>query len=313
MERAAAPERVRLAKAGAPVSVGHRPTWVEVELMRAALAPWRWLTAPRVSGRENIPADRPALFAGNHGLFAVLDSPLLLLEISRTRGVLPRTVGDHLHFRLPVWRALVERFGVVDGTPENLRALMRAGESIVVFPGGAREVFKRRGEKYALLWGERAGFARLAIEFGYPIVPFAVVGADDLYDVILDADDLLASAIGPLLRRLAPRADVIPPVVRGLGPTMLPRSERLYFHFAEPVETWHLGAQERDHTSGFAVREQVRRAVESGMARLLLGRERDPDRSLLARILARRGGAAVRGVAPPPGAHEGRLEERVAG
>jgi hypothetical protein len=45
---------------------------------------------------------------------------------------------------------------VIDGTPENVRALVRAGDSIVVFPGGAREVFKRRGEKYTLLWGTGA-------------------------------------------------------------------------------------------------------------------------------------------------------------
>jgi hypothetical protein len=42
-------------------------------------------------------------------------------------------------------------------------------------PGGAGEVFKGRGQDYKLLWKERLGFARMAIEFGYPIVPFAAV------------------------------------------------------------------------------------------------------------------------------------------
>jgi 1-acyl-sn-glycerol-3-phosphate acyltransferase len=279
--------------------VGHRPSGIDIGLMRGALAPWRWITAPRVSGLENLPADRPALLAGNHTTLAVLDSPLLLLGLFEARGVFPRTVGDHLHFRLPAWRTLVERFGVVDGTPDNIRALMRAGEWIVVFPGGAREVFKQRGEKYTLLWGERVGFARLAIESGYPIVPFSLVGAEDAYDIVLDAGDLLASPLGPLLRRMSPRSDVVPPVVRGIGPTMLPRVERLYFHFGEPVETRHLGGSEADYGSCFAVREQVRQRVEDGILRLLLERERDPDRALLARLLAPHHGTAARRVAVP--------------
>jgi 1-acyl-sn-glycerol-3-phosphate acyltransferase len=288
---------LRLLKESPATPVGHRPTRVDAELVRLALAPWRWITAPRVSGLEHVPADRPVLLAGNHTTLALLDSPLLLLELYEARGVFPRTVGDHLHFRVPAWRALLERFGVVEGTPENVRALMRAGEWIVVFPGGAREVFKRRGEKYMLIWGERTGFARLAIECGYPIVPFSLVGAEDALDILFDADDLLASPLGPLLRRLAPRSDLIPPLVRGIGATAVPRAERFYFHFGEPVETRHLAGRERDYRTCFAVRERVREAVEDGIVRLLLERERDPDRALLARLLAPHARTAPREVA----------------
>ena len=135
---------------------GHRPIPGEIRLMRVALAPWRWMTAPRISGMDHVPVDRPALLAGNHTTLALLDSPLLLLAFHEALGVYPRTVGDHLHFRIPAWRTLVARFGVIDGTPDHVRALVRAGDSIVVFPGGAREVFKRRGEKYTLLWGTGA-------------------------------------------------------------------------------------------------------------------------------------------------------------
>jgi 1-acyl-sn-glycerol-3-phosphate acyltransferase len=269
--------------------VGHRPTRLEVEVARRLLAPWRWLTAPRITGLDRVPRDRPVLFAGNHTTFALLDAPLLLLGLHDHLGIFPRTLGDHVHFRLPGWRALVARFGVVDGTPENVRALMRARESIVVFPGGAREVFKRRGERYTLVWGRRTGFARLAIEFGYPIVPFAAVGADDAWDILLDADDLLASPLGPFLARLAPRPDMIPPVVRGIGPTMIPRPVRFYFDFAAPVETAPFAGRQGDEGLCFAVREVVRRAVEDGLQRLLVERERDPDDALLPRLLARRG------------------------
>ncbi|MEW6268035.1 MAG: lysophospholipid acyltransferase family protein [Thermodesulfobacteriota bacterium] len=270
-----------------PSSIGHRPSRLDASLVRVALAPWRWLTAPELSGVEHVPRHRPVLFAGNHTTWAVLDAPLLLLALYERTGRFPRTLGDHLHFRIPGWRELVARFGVVDGTRENGRALMQAGESLVVFPGGAREVFKRRGEKYCLIWGKRTGFARLAIEFGYPIVPFSAVGAEDAYDILLDADDLLATPLGPVLRRLVARPELIPPIARGIGPTALPRPERLYFHFGEPVETRHLAGRQDEEEVAFAVREKVRRAVEDGIARLLLERERDPDHALLPRLLTR--------------------------
>ncbi len=289
----------RPAPAVASTPVGHRPTTADVRLARLSLATWRWLTSPRVTGVENLPADRPALLVGNHTTLGVLDAPLLVLAVHEARGVFPRALGDHVHFRIPGWRTVLARFGVFDGTPGNVRALMGAGEWILLFPGGAREVFKRRDEKYTLLWGERTGFARLAIESGYPIVPFAAVGAEDMYDMILDADDLLASPIGPLLRRLAPGPDLVPPVVRGLGPTLLPRPQRFYFHFGEPVETRYLAGRQSDARICFAIRERVRRAVDESLRRLILERERDPDRALLSRVLAARGdGAGAAGIPP---------------
>jgi hypothetical protein len=52
---------------------------------------------------------------------------------------------------------------MVRGTRDNVRALMRDHQTILTFPGGSREVNKRRGQQYNLLWRERIGFARLAI------------------------------------------------------------------------------------------------------------------------------------------------------
>ena len=267
------------------MSVGHHPTPPEIETARILLAPWRWLTAPRFEGLDHIPEGRPFLLAGNHTLMGVLDAPLMVLGLYERSRVFVRALGDHLHFQVPVWRDLLARFGVVDGTPEAVHALMVERESILVFPGGAREVFKRKGEQYRLLWGQRAGFARLAIEHGYPIVPFAAVGAEDAFDILLDRDELMASPLGPLIRQLAPRADAVIPVVRGIGPTMLPRPERFYFRFSEPVETTPWVGQAGDAAVCFAVRERVRCAIEAGIAALLLERERDPDRALLPRMI----------------------------
>jgi 1-acyl-sn-glycerol-3-phosphate acyltransferase len=248
---------------------------------RVALAPWAWITAPKFFGLGNVPADRPFVLVGNHTLFGLLDVPLMLLGLRQARGVSVRPLGDHLHFRIPGWRDLLGLFGTVEGTPDNCRALMRARQSILVFPGGAREVFKHRGEKYCLLWGDRMGFARLAIEERYPIVPFAAVGAEECFDIVLDAADAMR-AFPPL--RFLPRADEMPPLVHGIGPSLLPRPERFYFHFGPAIETGHLRGLEGRARICMTLREQVRAAVEAGIAYLQCERERDPRRGLLTRI-----------------------------
>jgi 1-acyl-sn-glycerol-3-phosphate acyltransferase len=248
---------------------------------RVALAPWAWITAPRFFGLGNVPAERPFLLVGNHTLLGVLDVPLMLLGLWEARGLSVRPLGDHLHFRIPGWRDLLRLFGTVEGTPDNCRALMRTGQSILVFPGGGREVFKHKGEKYCLLWGDRMGFARLAIEHGYAIVPFAAVGAEECFDIVLDATDV-TRLLPPL--RLLPRANEIPPLVRGVGLSFLPHPERFYFHFGPAIETRHL----RDFGDSVRIcrtlREQVRAAIEAGIAFLQCERERDPGRRFLTRI-----------------------------
>jgi 1-acyl-sn-glycerol-3-phosphate acyltransferase len=251
---------------------------------RALLEPWRVLTAPKFYGIDAVPNDRPILLVGNHTLMGVLDVPLLIFELYERRGVFARALGDHAHFQVPLWRDLLSRFGTVDGTRDNCRALMRAGESILVFPGGGREVFKRKGEKYQLIWKNRLGFARLAIERGYTIVPFSAVGADDCYDIVFDKDDLDRLAIGRLLDRLSPRAELTPPVVRGLAGTVLPRPQRFYFRFGKPIGTTRLRGKQDDDAVCERLRDRVRAAVEAGIRFLLRERERDPKRDLGPRL-----------------------------
>lgn len=260
---------------------------------RDAMAPLRAVVRPAFFGMDRVPDERPLLFVGNHTLYGVLDVPFLWAELWEKRGIYLRGLGDHLHFRVPLWRGFVRRFGAVEGTRPKLRALFDAGEHVLVFPGGAREVAKRKGEKYTLVWKERLGFARLAIEYGVTIVPFAAVGIEDAFDVVYDADDLYKTPVGGILEALRVRKDIVPPVALGLGPTLLPRPERLYFHFGEPVETRHLKGREGDDEVCRGVRDAVKREVEQGIALMREERERDPERGLMprvARALKREGG-----------------------
>jgi len=107
-------------------------------------------------------------------------------------------------------------------------------------------------------------------------VPFAAIGVEDAYDVIFDADDLLAGPLGPVLRALEIRTDVIPPMARGAaGP--LPRRERYYFAIRPPLSTRHLGGDDGD-AAARALRDRVRAEVEAGIEQLLAIQAVDPDR-----------------------------------
>jgi hypothetical protein len=117
---------------------------------------------------ENVPTRGPFVLVGNHQLLGMQDLPTLVRGLEVRRGVRVRGLADRFHFRLPLWRDLLVRMGAVPGTRSNCAALLAAGEPVLVFPGGAREVYKRRGQRYELLWGKRTGFARMAIDAGCP-------------------------------------------------------------------------------------------------------------------------------------------------
>ena len=252
-----------------------------------------WLS-PVAFGLEHVPRSGPVLLAGNHTLYGLLDIPMLGLELYEATGRVPRGLGDHFHFAIPLWKDLLRKLGAVDGNRENCAALLRAGEMVLVFPGGGREVMKHKGERYKLIWKERIGFVKLAIEHGAPIVPFASVGVEDMFDVVTDAEDLLRSPVGDLLRALGiadrpwfRHGEVIPPVTRGRGPAAIPRLERQYFLFGEPIATKPLAGRHEDREACFGLRQVVQDAVERQIAMLLEVRAKDPERYPVQRLLRR--------------------------
>lgn len=253
----------------------------------------RWFY-PEFLGLWELDLGRPALFVGNHTMFGLTDAPLMIEHLYTQYGVMLRGLGDRGHFSLPYWGDFLVRNGMVLGTPENCSALMRSGQHVLVFPGGGREVMRRKGEAYRLIWKQRSGFARLAIEHGYDIIPFGSVGPDESFRILLDGDEMRRSAPWKWLARHLPLdemtrgGDMIPPLVRGLGPSMLPRPQRYYFGFGQRIATEHLRGREGEKDLVWEVREQTARAVEQQIERLLRYRAEDrlQNWSLLRRWLA---------------------------
>lgn len=234
----------------------------------------RWYFAPRLRGVENVDPQRPALFVGNHGLYGLIDSPLFVAELYRETGVYPRALGDHFHFVIPGWGAMLERFGAVDGTPENCQALMESGQHVLVFPGGGREVAMRKGEEHRLVWKQRTGFARMAIAHGYDIIPFASAGCDFTYDVLFDGDAFKQSRIGKRIlksnrvNKFLRDGDLFMPLSRGVGPTLVPKPEPLWFQIGEPIPTERWAGRSADKEACWELREEVASSIHGMLAEL---------------------------------------------
>jgi 1-acyl-sn-glycerol-3-phosphate acyltransferase len=263
-------------------SVPDAPSAVEVERALLLIEPLRKLINPKVYGIDNVPK-RGALLVGNHTVLGVLDLPLFCAELWE-RGRIVRALGDRAQFKVPGWRNMLKRFGVVEGTRANCAELMQRGELILVFPGGGREVAKRKGEHYKLVWKNRMGFARMAIQYGYPIIPFASVGADDAVDILVDAGNPLLAPERLFVEKVLGSPDSWP-IWRGIGPTPIPRLERQYYWFGEQIQTTLVRGCHNDDATVREVRDSTKTAVEHGIQFLLDEREHDKNRSLVSRLL----------------------------
>lgn len=254
----------------------------------------RFYFSPQYFGLENVDRSRPALYVSNHTIYGSLDSPLVYEKLYKDKGIVLRSLGDQFHFDVPLWRDFLADSGTVLGTRENCARLMETGEHILVYPGGGREVAKRKGEEYKLTWKTRTGFAHMAMKYQYPIIPVAALGADDAYDVVFDAYDLMQNPLGRWLLGKKPVADklrdgdVFMPLARGIGPTLIPRPEKFYFSFGTPISPAAFKGQENDREMQWQLRKQVMEALEGELDMLKAIRAQDQDVGWLRRLLTKK-------------------------
>jgi 1-acyl-sn-glycerol-3-phosphate acyltransferase len=254
------------------------PSKKEVEIIGKIFKPWEWLTSPTFYGLDNIPTSGPVLFVANHTIMGGLDVPLIWLKLYKEQDIFLRMLVDHAHFKVPVIREFLTKFGEVEGNRENAANLLLNNQYVLVFPGGAREAFKKKGEAYKLLWKDRIGFAQIAIQNNCPIVPLASVGPEECYDIIWDADDYLNSPIGKFIDKFGIRKDLLVPVVKGVGPTLLPKPQRFYFHFGEAIYTDKFERNDSVKNAS-ELRDLVKDSLQKGIDFLKVEREKIEEKN----------------------------------
>jgi 1-acyl-sn-glycerol-3-phosphate acyltransferase len=192
----------------------------DVDYLLAAAAPLIWLYKNyfrvETHGIEKAPPGRLLLVA-NHGGQIPIDGAMvavaMLLEANPPRAV--RTMTEKWAATLPFISTVFARSGQIVGTPENCRRLLEEDEAVLVFPEGVRGISKLWPQRYQLQdFG--LGFMRLALETNTPIVPVAVIGAEEQAPAVLNLKPL-----GKLIG--------FPALPLTLTPLPLPTKYRLYF------------------------------------------------------------------------------------
>lgn len=244
-----------------------------------ALDPVVDLTKPYVDGLDHLPRDGRFLLVGNHTQFGT-ETLLIPYYVRRELGRWIRPLADRGfgQMRGPAGDLLAAA-GAVVGHPDSARELMQHNETVLVFPGGGREIPKFKGEEYQLRWDGRSGFARVAIAHNYPIVPVGLVGGDDVYQPITYRDSAWGRLSASFGERFGGRSDMAMPLVRGVGPTLIPRPRRMYLGFGSPIDT---GRPSRARAAGWE--QQVKGATQDALEQILTDlqelREADPFRNL---------------------------------
>lgn len=260
------------------------------------IKPFKFYFDPQFYGLDELDVSRPALYVSNHTVWGVLDGYPFGIELYLRKGILLRALTDSLHHKLPYWRELItEKMGMVEASRANCSELMKQGESILVFPGGTREVCKKKGEAYELKWSDRTGFVRMAISHGYDIIPVAAVGAEEAFSIVKDANDFFDNnLIGKLLRKtglsknLLKDGDLFPPTVKGIGNTVFPRPEKLYFAFGKRISTKRYKSKIEDPETLQLVKQKVELALLKQFKSLFEIRENDKDIHLIRKLLTRK-------------------------
>jgi 1-acyl-sn-glycerol-3-phosphate acyltransferase len=206
---------------------GVDPYGLDVDFAVAAIAPLLWLYKRyfrvQMHGIDRVPGEGRVVIVANHSGQLPFDAAMievgLLIEKDPPR--VARALVEKWVPTLPFVSTFMSRCGQIVGTPENCRRLLAADEAILVFPEGVRGLNKPWRQRYQLQkFGP--GFMRLALESSAPVVPCAVVGAEEQAPALLD------------LKRLA-RLLGMPafPITPTLLPFPLPA--RYHIRFGEPM------------------------------------------------------------------------------
>jgi 1-acyl-sn-glycerol-3-phosphate acyltransferase len=202
-------------------------------------------------GAEQIPPGR-ALVVGCHSGVLPWDAACLVVAIYRHTHRFSRNAGDWMFGRCgPVERFLTAR-GVVISEPERLAELLRRDEIVVLFPGGAKDMTRPFWERYRVkphrgFAPGRGGYIKVALATSSPIVPVAIVGAEETHFLVRD--------LRPLARVLGlPYAPLV------LSPFPLPA--RFYIRFGAPLRLNAPPAAASDQSVVDCLNIRVRQALQ---------------------------------------------------
>ncbi len=212
-----------------------------------------------VEGIDNVPAEGRCIVVANHSGALPLDGPMLRMamhvEHARKRDL--RWLAEDFVYYLPFAGVFMNRVGAVRACPENAERLLEKESLVAVFPEGVHGIKKLFRERYHLQRFGRGGYIRLCLRMRAPIVPCAIIGAEES---------------SPLLYRLEGLTELlglpyfpITPTFPFLGPLgLLPAPTKWRMRFGEPIHFDSYGPEAADdHVLVSRLSERVRSSIQA--------------------------------------------------
>jgi 1-acyl-sn-glycerol-3-phosphate acyltransferase len=231
---------------------------------------YRYWFRVEVEGIENVPADGGALLVSNHSGALPPDAPMIMQALRREHPASRALymLGEHWFKGYPGVGMLTNKLGLVAAHPANAQRLLHdEGRLVLVFPEGQKGTRKLFWQRYRLRRFGRGGFVKTALRAGVPIVPVAVIGAEEAMPIFAHV---------PLLQRLTgliyfPINHAFPHFGLAAGLMYLPAKFKI--RFLEPIQlSDHEPGEAEDLELVQSLAEDVRERIQTEVDRLISSR-----------------------------------------
>ncbi|MCB0220051.1 MAG: acyltransferase family protein [Chrysiogenetes bacterium] len=217
-------------------------------------------------GIDNVPYKGRALLVANHSGTLPFDALMISAAVRKEHPQHrhARSLVEDLFMTVPFLAPVLARAGLVRGSRENAERLLARNEVVCVFPEGEKGISKYYRQRYQLQRFGRGGFVRIAMETGAPIIPVAVVGAEEIMPMIGKLR-LSARAVG------LPYLPVTPtwPWTGPLG--LVPLPTKWYIKYGQPIDV--SGGDPSDEIEVNRIKEDIRATIQELLYDLLKERK----------------------------------------
>lgn len=193
------------------------------------------------TGVDRVPSQGRCLLVANHSGTVPLDGVMIKTALRREHEAARhvRWLTEDFIYHFPYLGGAMNRLGAVRACQENAERLLAQNELVAVFPEGVKGIGKLFAQRYRLQRFGRGGFIKLALRTNTPIVPLAVVGAEETNPLLFRIEHL-AKLVG------LPYVPVTPTFPL-LGPAgLLPAPTKWRMRFGEPLDLSSYGPEAAD-------------------------------------------------------------------
>lgn len=220
-------------------------------------------------GAENVPSDGRCVIVANHSGTFPYDGLMLKTALRHAHPAQRelRWLAEDFIFYLPFVGAFMNRLGAVRACQENAERLLRQERPIAVFPEGVKGIGKLYRDRYRLQRFGRGGFIRLCLRTRTPIVPCAIVGAEEANPMLYRVEALSELLGIPYVP--------ITPTFPALGPLgLVPAPTKWKIVFGDKLDLDGYGPETADDTLLVGrLAERVRSTIQAMLDRALSERQ----------------------------------------